>query len=114
MVSFLGPAAAALLTGFAMMALQTTAIRVAGLSFGSSQFTFSMVVATFVFSIAVGSFAVSLLPRIPARALPVSQWLLVAPISLAPIRHDAFAPSPDLQQPLSATAAFVFSPPFVA
>src|SRR5690606_9501574 len=37
-------AVAALLVGFAMMVVQTVLIRIAGLSFGSSQFTFAMVV----------------------------------------------------------------------
>ena len=63
-------AAVALLVGFAMMTLQTVLIRLGGLSFGSSQFTFSMVVAVFVLCIALGSFAVSALPRIPAFLLP--------------------------------------------
>src|SRR5207245_3638358 len=61
---FVSYAAVALLGGFAMMALQTTVIRIAGLSFGSSPFTFSIVVAVFVMCIALGSFAVSALPRI--------------------------------------------------
>jgi spermidine synthase len=62
-------AAAALLVGFAMMVVQTVLIRLAGLSFGSSQFTFAMVVAVFVLCIALGSFVVSALPRIPASLL---------------------------------------------
>src|SRR6185295_8511678 len=40
--------AIALLVGFAMMALQTAVIRVAGLSFGSSEYTFCMIVSVFV------------------------------------------------------------------
>ena len=51
-----------------MMTLQTVLIRLGGLAFGSSQFTFSMVVAVFVLCIALGSFAVSALPRIPANS----------------------------------------------
>ena len=70
-------AAVALLTGFAMMTLQTVLIRLGGLSFGSSQFTFSMVVAVFVLCIALGSFAVSALPRIPAFLLPAALWSLL-------------------------------------
>ncbi|MFB0978845.1 MAG: fused MFS/spermidine synthase, partial [Myxococcota bacterium] len=66
----------ALLTGFAMMSLQTTAIRVAGLSFGSSQFTFSMVVAVFVLCIALGSFVVSTFDRISKGWVVANQWLL--------------------------------------
>ncbi|MAI80162.1 MAG: hypothetical protein CL917_14535 [Deltaproteobacteria bacterium] len=66
----------ALLTGFAMMALQTTIIRLAGLSFGSSQFTFSMVVAVFVLCIALGSFIVSALTQIPRVLIVLNQWAL--------------------------------------
>ncbi|HXV36056.1 MAG TPA: hypothetical protein VEC18_02840 [Myxococcota bacterium] len=70
-------ACVALLAGFAMMALQTTFNRIGALSFGASHFTFAMVVAVFVFCIALGSFAVSLFRRIPRSALVVSQWALV-------------------------------------
>jgi spermidine synthase len=68
----------ALLAGFAMMVLQTTFIRVAGLALGSSHFTFAMVVAVFVLCIALGSFGVSALRRIPAWLVAGSQWLQVA------------------------------------
>jgi len=82
--------AAALLVGFAMIALQTVFIRLGGLSFGASQFTFSMVVAVFVLCIALGSFAVSALPRIPRAALPVSLWALVAfLLALYPLLGDS-------------------------
>ena len=66
----------ALLTGFAMMAIQTSLIRLAGLSFGSSQFTFSMVVAVFVLCIALGSFLVSTLSRISPLFVVLNQWAL--------------------------------------
>ena len=66
--------AVSLLTGFAMMAVQTTLIRLAGLSFGSSQFTFSMVVAVFVLCIALGSFVVSALSRITPLFVVLNQW----------------------------------------
>jgi spermidine synthase len=68
----------ALLVGFAMMVLQTVAIRVAGLSFGSSEYTFSMVVSVFVSCIALGSLAVSALPRIGRAVLVAVLWLLCA------------------------------------
>jgi spermidine synthase len=71
-------AAAALLAGFAMMALQTVAIRVGALSLGASPFTFATVVAVFVLCIGLGSMGVSAAPRIPPAALAVSQWALVA------------------------------------
>jgi spermidine synthase len=71
-------ATVALLAGFAMMALQTTLNRLGALAFGSSQFTFAMVVAVFVLCIAIGSLAVSALPRIPAGLSVGCAWLLVA------------------------------------
>ena len=66
----------ALLTGFAMMVIQTAIIRVGGVSFGSSQFTFSMVVAVFVLCIALGSFGVSALTQIPRGLVVGNQWLI--------------------------------------
>jgi len=68
--------AVSLLTGFAMMTVQTALIRLAGLSFGSSQFTFSMVVAVFVLCIALGSFLVSALSRITPLFVVLNQWAL--------------------------------------
>jgi predicted membrane-bound spermidine synthase len=70
-------ASVALLAGFAMMALQTTLNRIGALALGSSQFTFAMVVAVFVLCIALGSLAVSALPRIPRSLIVGSQWALV-------------------------------------
>jgi spermidine synthase len=70
-------AGTALLAGFAMMALQTVLNRVGGFSLGASHFTFSIIVATFVFCISIGSFAVSAFPRIHWSAIIVSQWALV-------------------------------------
>lgn len=74
--------AVALLAGFSMMALQTVLNRVGALSFGASQFTFAMVVAAFVLCIALGSLAVSLLPRIPPWLVVASQWLLLGSLVL--------------------------------
>jgi predicted membrane-bound spermidine synthase len=74
---FVAWAAVALLAGFAMMALQTSLNRLGALAFGSSQFTFAMVVAVFVLCIAIGSLAVSALPRIPAGLALICAWLLV-------------------------------------
>ncbi len=74
---FAGYASVVLLSGFAMMCIQTTLNRVGALSFGASHFTFAMVVAVFVLCIALGSFAVSALRRIPPVVIVGSQWLLV-------------------------------------
>lgn len=70
--------AVAFLSGFAMMTLEATLIRVGGLALGGSQFTFSMVVAAFVLCIAVGGLAVSALPRVAPSLLVANQWALVA------------------------------------
>jgi len=70
-------AAVAALAGFAMMALQTTLNRIGGLAFGSSHFTFAIVVAVFVLCIALGSLAVSALRNIPRGVVVGSQWALV-------------------------------------
>ena len=75
-------ALAAALLGFAMMAAQTVLIRIGGLAFGASHFTFAMVVAVFVLCIALGSLAVSALPRIP-RAAPVACSAAMAALLLA-------------------------------
>ena len=83
-------ASVALLSGFAMMTIQTILNRVGALALGASQFTFSMIVACFVLCIALGSFAVSALRRIPPTLLPASQWLLVAILlALYPAIQDA-------------------------
>jgi len=79
----IGPfAASALLIGFSAMAFQTVLIRLGGLSLGSSQFTFAMVVAVFVLCIALGSFAVSALPGVGPRLLVGAQWALAAGMAL--------------------------------
>jgi len=79
----IGPyAAVALLVGFAAITLETVLIRLGGLALGSSNYTFAMVVAVFVLCIALGSFAVSALPRIGAYTLPCVQWALVALLAL--------------------------------
>ncbi|NIV47247.1 MAG: hypothetical protein GWN46_10800, partial [Gammaproteobacteria bacterium] len=70
-------AGVSLLAGFAMMALQTTLNRIGALALGASQFTFAMVVAVFVLCIALGSLAVSALPRIPRGLVVGSQWALL-------------------------------------
>jgi spermidine synthase len=64
----------ALLVGFAMMVLQTIVIRIGGLSFGSSEYTFAMVVAVFVLCIARGSFSVSSRANIGRFALVGTLW----------------------------------------
>jgi spermidine synthase len=71
-------AAVAVLLGFALMSIQTVLIRIGGLAFGASHFTFAMVVAVFVLCIALGSLAVSAFDRVPRAVLPTCVWLLAA------------------------------------
>jgi spermidine synthase len=77
----LGYSVAALLSGFAMMTLEVVAIRIGGLSLGSSEYAFSLVVAVFVACIAIGSLGVGALPRVPAWLLVASQCGLVAALT---------------------------------
>jgi spermidine synthase len=74
--------AIALLAGFAMMVVQTVLNRIAGLSFGSSPYAFSLVVALFVSCIALGSAGVARLPRIPERVLAWNLALLLGWLAL--------------------------------
>jgi len=85
-------AVVALLVGFAAMCFQTVLIRLGGLSLGSSNFTFSMVVAVFVLCIALGSFAVAALPRIPGGLIVATQWLLALGMALlyAPLNYAPY------------------------
>ena len=75
-------AAAAGLLGFAMMAVQTVLIRLGALSFGGSENTFAIVVAVFVLCIALGSAAVSLLPRVTPRWVLIDLWGLALLLAL--------------------------------
>jgi spermidine synthase len=79
---FLRHAAAALLVGFALMTLQTAVIRIGAVSLGSSDLTFSLVVALFVLCIAAGSLGVSALPRVPRWQLPASLWAIALALGL--------------------------------
>jgi predicted membrane-bound spermidine synthase len=87
---FAGFIAVALLSGFAAMTLQMIMNRIGALTLGASNFTFSMVVAIFVLSIALGSFAVAALRSVPVQLLPLSQWVLVVYLlALYPFVDDA-------------------------
>jgi predicted membrane-bound spermidine synthase len=80
--------AIALLCGFASMALQAVWNRMAALSLGSSPFTFTLVVALFVACIALGSLAVSLLPRVSERWLPWNLLLLLLGLAALHVTLD--------------------------
>jgi predicted membrane-bound spermidine synthase len=72
----------AFLWGFSLMVVQNVSIRVASLALGASEFTFAIVVAVVVLSIAFGSLVVSSLPRVPRAALFGNQVALAASLAL--------------------------------
>ncbi|MDZ4164927.1 MAG: fused MFS/spermidine synthase, partial [Smithellaceae bacterium] len=65
--------ATAFLSGFYVMTLENVFIRLAALSFGSSSYSFSLIISIFIFCIAVGSFFVSRLRVIRANYLFINQ-----------------------------------------
>lgn len=67
----------AFLSGCYVMTLENALIRFANLSLGSSSYTFSLIVAAFVFAIALGSRAVAVLKRIPIEYLFFNQLFIV-------------------------------------
>jgi spermidine synthase len=85
----LGLAAAALLFGFAMMSIQTTLVRLGSLALGPSQLTFSIVVAVFVLSIALGALAVSAVRQIPRVVIVAVPWALLVLLGLLYVWADA-------------------------
>jgi predicted membrane-bound spermidine synthase len=103
-------AAAALLLGFAMMAVQTVLIRVGGLAFGASHFTFAMVVAVFVLCISAGSLAVSAFGRIPRAAVVLCPALLAASLVVLYLGVDHAPWAAHLARGLFRDVGFAFHP----
>lgn len=68
--------ATAFLSGFYVMSLENVLIRLSALSFGSSSYSFSLVVAIFIFCIALGSFAVNRLKVIRKGYLFINQLVI--------------------------------------
>lgn len=68
--------ATAFLSGFYVMSLENVLIRLSALSFGSSSYSFSLIVAIFIFCIALGSLAVSRLTLIRANYLFFNQLVI--------------------------------------
>jgi hypothetical protein len=89
------------LVGFAMLTLQTVLIRLGGLSLGSSQFTFSLVVAVFVLCIALGSLMVSCTAHLRFGCCR-EQWLLA--VYLGSCTRDGGRSYATLRSPRAATA----------
>lgn len=78
----------ALLSGFVVLGLETVSVRLVGLVTGPTSFVFAQVVAVFVASIAIGSFAVSRLRRVPRWALWANQSLVAVSICALALTID--------------------------
>ena len=63
-------------SGFYVMMLENVLIRFTNFAIGSSSYSFSLIVAVFILSIAVGSYIVSRLQKIPASLLFWNQFLI--------------------------------------
>ncbi|MFC1591147.1 hypothetical protein ACFL43_01345 [Thermodesulfobacteriota bacterium] len=68
----------AFLSGFYVMTLENSLIRVTNLSFGSSSYSFSIIVSAFILLIAIGSFTVSRLKTISNNLLWINQVVITA------------------------------------
>ena len=68
--------AIAFLSGFYVMSLENVLIRITNLSLGSSSYSFSIIVAVFILSIAAGSFVISGLKQISRWVLYLNQLLI--------------------------------------
>ncbi len=66
----------AFLSGFYVMTLENVLIRITNISVGSSSYTFSLIIAVFILSIALGSTVVGRLHRISGRTLALNQMLI--------------------------------------
>lgn len=63
----------AFLSGLYVMTLENVLIRLTSLSLGSSTYSFSIIVSVFILAIAIGSFAVGALNRLPRKLLFFNQ-----------------------------------------
>jgi len=66
----------AFLSGFYVMTLENVLIRLINLSLGSSSYSFTMIISVFVLSIAIGSYMVGRLKRLPRSILFFNQFFI--------------------------------------
>lgn len=66
----------AFLSGFYVMTLENVLIRLINLSLGSSSYSFTMIISVFVLAIAIGSYAVGRLKRLPPSLLFFNQFFI--------------------------------------
>lgn len=66
----------AFLSGFYVMTLENVLIRLINLSLGSSSYSFTMIISVFVLAIAIGSYVVGRLKRLPRSILFFNQFFI--------------------------------------
>jgi spermidine synthase len=78
------------LSGCYVMALENALIRLTNLSFGSSSYSFAIIVSVFILLIAVGSFIVSRLPELSKNLLCVTQAVIAASLLAVYVSMDTW------------------------
>lgn len=76
------------LSGFYVMTLENVLIRITNIAVGSSSYTFSLIVAVFILSIAIGSSIIGRFHHIPRWALYVNQLLVTGSLLLIYLSLD--------------------------
>ena len=80
----------AFLSGFYVMTLENVLIRLINLSLGSSSYSFTMIVSVFVLAIAIGSYVVGRLKRLPRNLLFFNQLLIAILLILLYFSFDTW------------------------
>lgn len=78
------------LSGFYVMTLENILIRFTNLSLGSSSYSFTMIVSVFILSIAIGSFAVGRIRKLPGDLLFFNQLLITLLLLLIYLSLDTW------------------------
>jgi len=78
------------LSGFYVMTLENALIRLTNLSFGSSSYSFAIIVSAFILLIAAGSYVVSRLPRLHKNLLCVTQAVIAVSLLALYVSMDTW------------------------
>lgn len=82
--------AIAFLSGFYVMTLENVLIRITNFSLGSSSYSFSLIVAVFILSIAIGSHVIGRFKDIPGHLLFTNQLLITLSLILVYLSLDTW------------------------
>jgi spermidine synthase len=80
----------AFMSGFYVMTLENVLIRIISLCLGSSSYSFAMIVSVFVLAIAIGSYVVGKVNRLPHNLLFFNQFLIALFLMLLYISLDTW------------------------